>query len=165
MWCSTPPLTRIDATPARPPTIMTTALAPQTKADKIMPVLASVLGVAHLVFGATKLLAIPALVEQFRAWQLPMWMMYFVGVAQVLGGVGLMIRQLRLPSSFAMGLVMVGAAVTVLATGHEAANAPVAIVIALLCFAVAGHRLPQFAREFVADEKTKGAAPSVAPAT
>lgn len=145
---------------------MTTPLTPQSKADKLMPVLASVLGVAHIVFGATKLAAVPALVEQFRAWQLPPWMMYFVGVAQVLGGVGLLIRNLRLPSSFAMGLVMIGASVTVLATGHEVFNAPLAIVLALLCFAVAGHRLPQFAREFVEDENKKSKpASAVAPAT
>ena len=145
---------------------MTTPLPFQSKADKLMPVLASVLGVAHLVFGATKLVAVPTLVEQFRAWQLPPWMMYFVGVAQVLGGIGLLIRNLRLPSSFAMGLVMIGATVTVLATGHEAFNAPLTIVLALLCFAVAGHRLPQFARELVADQ-TKKAKPAstVAPAT
>ncbi len=117
-----------------------------------MPTLAVVLGIAHLVFGATKLAAVPALVEQFRAWQLPPWMMYFVGVAQVLGGVGLLIRNLRLPSSFAMGLVMVGATVTVIATGHEVVMAPLTIVLALLCFAVAGHRLTQFAREFVSDQ-------------
>jgi uncharacterized membrane protein YphA (DoxX/SURF4 family) len=134
---------------------MTAPLPSQSKTDKLMPVLASVLGVAHLVFGATKLAAIPALVEQFRAWQLPPWMMYFVGTAQVLGGVGLLIRNLRLPSSFAMGLVMIGATVTVLATGHEAFNAPLTILIAVLCFAVAGHRLPQLARELVAADNNK----------
>lgn len=134
---------------------MTTPLPPRSNADKIMPVLASVLGVAHLVFGATKLLAVPKLVEQFHAWQLPPWMMYFVGVAQVLGGIGLLIRNLRLPSSFAMGLVMIGATVTVLATGREVLDAPLTIVLALMCFAVAGHRLPQFARELVADEQAK----------
>jgi putative oxidoreductase len=130
-----------------------------------MPVLASVLGVAHLVFGATKLAAVPTLVEQFRAWELPPWMMYLVGVAQVLGGIGLLVRNLRLPSSFAMGLVMIGATVTVLATGHEPSNAPLTIVLALLCFAVAGHRLPQFAREFVADENEKSKTAAVASAT
>ncbi len=141
---------------------MTTPLPPKSKADKFMPVLASVLGVAHLAFGATKLASVPTLVEQFRAWQLPLWMMYFVGVAQVLGGAGLLMRNLRLPSSFAMGLVMIGATVTVLATGHEAFSAPLTLVLAILCFAVAGHRLPQFAREFVADEKsssTRASAP------
>ncbi len=127
-----------------------------------MPALGSVLGVAHLVFGATKLAAIPALVEQFRAWQLPPWMMYFVGVAQVLGGVGLLVRNLRLPSSFAMGLVMIGATVTVIATGHEVFNAPLTVVLAILCFAVAGHRLTQFAREFVAEESSKAKAASSA---
>jgi uncharacterized membrane protein YphA (DoxX/SURF4 family) len=131
---------------------MTTPLPPRSTLDRAMPTLAVVLGIAHLVFGATKLAAVPALVEQFRAWQLPPWMMYFVGVAQVLGGVGLLIRNLRLPSSFAMGLVMVGATVTVIATGHEVVMAPLTIVLALLCFAVAGHRLTQFAREFVSDQ-------------
>jgi putative oxidoreductase len=132
---------------------MTTPLPPRTKADRFMPIVAVVLGLAHLGFGATKLVAIPTLVDQFRAWQLPPWMMYFVGVAQVLGGVGLLIRNLRLPSSFAMALVMIGATVTVLATGHEVFNAPLTIVLSLLCFAVAAHRLPQFAREFVAGER------------
>lgn len=145
---------------------MTTPLSPRSKADKLMPVLASVLGVAHLAFGATKLVAIPTLVEQFRAWQLPPWMMYFVGVAQVLGGAGLLIRNLRLPASFAMGLVMIGATVTVLATWHEAFNAPLTIVLALSCFAVAGHRLPQLARELAADENRKSKSTSeAAPAT
>ena len=40
-------------------------------------------------------------------------------------------------------------------SAHEAHNAPLTIVIALLCFAVAGHRLPQLARELVADENEK----------
>ena len=135
---------------------MTTPLA-QTKTDQRMTYLAWALGLAHLVFGATKLAAVPALVEQFQAWGLPPWMMYFVGVAQLLGGVGLFGRNLRLPSSFAMGLVMVGATVTVLASGHERAVAPLTVVLALLCFGVAGHRLMQFAREFVADETSKAA--------
>ena len=130
---------------------MTTPL-PASPLDKRMAYLAYALGVAHVVFGATKLAAVPTLVEQFHGWQLPLWMMYFVGVAQLLGGMGFFIRNLRLPSSFAMGLVMVGATVTVLASGEERAVAPLTLVLALLCFAVAGHRLVQFAREFVADE-------------
>lgn len=134
---------------------MTTPIKTTNKVDKVMRVLAYVLGAAHLVFGATKLLAVPALVEQFQGWQLPSWMMYFVGVAQLLGGAGLFVRNLRLPSSFAMGLVMLGATVTLLATGQERAMAPLTVVIAALCFAVAGHRLRQFAREFVADEQKK----------
>jgi uncharacterized membrane protein YphA (DoxX/SURF4 family) len=133
---------------------MTTALA-ASQTDKRMQILAYVLGVAHLVFGVTKLAAVPALVEQFRGWELPPWMMYFVGAAQLLGGIGLLIRNLRLPSSFAMGLVMIGATVTVLATGHERPIALLTLVIAALCFVVAGHRLVQFARELVADETSK----------
>ncbi|MEO5727982.1 MAG: DoxX family protein, partial [Byssovorax sp.] len=135
---------------------MTTALAASTT-DKRIQILAYVLGVAHVIFGVTKLAALPALVEQFHGWQLPPWMMYFVGVAQLLGGVGFFVRNLRLPSSFAMGLVMIGATVTVLASGNERPMALLTLVIAALCFVVAGHRLVQFAREFVADEAAKRA--------
>ncbi len=137
---------------------MTTAL-PASKTDKRIQSLAYVLGVAHVIFGATKLAAVPTLVEQFQGWQLPSWMMYFVGVAQLLGGIGFFVRNIRLPSSFAMGLVMIGATVTVLASGHERAVAPLTIILAALCFVVAGHRLVQFAREFVADETAKDAHP------
>ena len=133
---------------------MTTALV-AGKTDKQIQILAYVLGVAHVVFGATKLAAVPALVEQFRGWQLPLWMMYFVGVAQLLGGVGLFIRKLRLPSSFAMGLVMIGATVTVLASGNERPMALLTLVIAALCLVVARHRLVQLAHELVADEAMK----------
>lgn len=136
---------------------MTTPL-PRTSTDKRFQALAYTLGVAHLVFGGTKLAAVPALVEQFRLWQLPPWFMSFVGVAQVLGGIGLFIRNLWIPSSLAMALVMIGGAVTVLATGQELVNAPVCIVIALLGLVVFGYRMPQFAREFVADEQRKQAA-------
>lgn len=124
---------------------------PLTKTDQRMQYLAYGLGVAHLLFGATKVLAVPTLVEQFQAWELPGWMMYFVGVAQLLGGIGFFIRNIRLPSSFAMALVMVGATVTVVATGEELVNAPLTVLIAGLCLAVAGHRLKQLVRELVAE--------------
>jgi hypothetical protein len=58
-----------------------------------------------------------------------------------------------------MGLVMIGATVTVLASGHERAVAPITLVLAALCFVVAGHRLVQFARELVADETAQAARP------
>jgi uncharacterized membrane protein YphA (DoxX/SURF4 family) len=135
---------------------MTTPLA-ASPLDKRMQILAYVLGAAHVVFGATKLTAVAPVVAQFHAWGLPPWMMVFVGVAQVLGGAGFFIRNLRMPASFAMGLVMVGATVTLLATGHERGMAPLTVVLGGLCFVVAGHRLFQFAREFVADENAKRA--------
>lgn len=128
---------------------------PMSVTDKRMRALAYALGVAHVVFGGTKLLSLAPLVEQFRAWQLPPWMMYFVGVAQLLGGIGFFVRNLRLPSSFAMGLIMIGATVTLLASGHERAMAPLTLLLAGLCLAVAGHRLLQFAREKAAEDARK----------
>ena len=112
-----------------------------------MKVLAWVLGAAHVVFAVPKLLGLPIMVEQFTAWGLPGWMMIFVGVAQLLGGLGLFIKNLRLPSSFAMALVMIGATVTVLASGHERAMVAITLPLTAALLAVAGHRLFQFARE------------------
>jgi len=129
-----------------------TSPLPVRPLDRRMAILAYVLGAAHLVFGGTKLAGVPMMAAQFEAWGLPRWMMLFVGVAQLLGGAGFFVRKLRLPASFAMGLVMIGATVTVLATGHEAFNAPVTLVLAGLCFAVAGHRLLQLVRELAAEE-------------
>ena len=103
-----------------------------------------------LGFGLTKVLALPQMVDSFHRWQLPLWMMYFVGAAQLLGGVGFFIRNFRLPASFAMGLVMVGATVTVLATAHSRGSALLTLLLAMLCFFVAGYRLQQFARELMA---------------
>ena len=136
---------------------MTTALK-KSPTDKRMEILAYVLGVAHLGFAIPKLIALPTLVQQFQAWGLPVWMMYFVGVAQLLGGVGFFIRNIRLPSSFAMALVMIGATVTVLASGHERVNAPITALLAALCLAVAGHRLIQFAKEKGAEDSTRSRA-------
>ena len=44
---------------------------------------------------------------------------------------------------------------TRIATGHEVSATPLTIAIAILCFAIAGHRLPQLARELAADERRK----------
>jgi hypothetical protein len=59
---------------------MTTPLPPRSKADKFMPAVAVVLGIAHLVFGAVKVLALPVMVESFVGWQLPTWMIYLLCV-------------------------------------------------------------------------------------
>ncbi len=137
---------------------MTTALK-MNAADKRMQILAYLLGAAHLVFAAPKLLGVAAMAAEFHRWGFPPWMTTFVGVAQLLGGVGLFVRNIRLPSAFAMGLVMIGATVTLAAAG-EYVQMPVTLVIAGLCFAVAGHRLMQFAAEKAAEDAARPAAAS-----
>jgi hypothetical protein len=52
---------------------------------------------------------------------------------------------------------------TRIATGHEVSATPLTIAIAILCFAVAGHRLPQLARE-LADDEHRQPAPVTTPA-
>jgi len=136
---------------------MTSALL-ANRTDRRITWLSYALGLAHLGFGLTKVLALPQMVDSFHRWQLPLWMMYFVGAAQLLGGVGFFIRNFRLPASFAMGLVMVGATVTVLATAHSRGSALLTLLLAMLCFFVAGYRLQQLARELMAKESVSHSA-------
>ena len=69
---------------------MSKALKPKPS-DKKFQIIAYVLGVVHLIFGATKLIGQASLTKEFtEVWHFPLWFMYFVGVAQVLGAVGLL---------------------------------------------------------------------------
>ena len=100
---------------------------------KAFRIIAYLLGAAHIVFGVSKLVAPADLTKEFtELWHFPLWFMYFVGVAQLLGGIGLIIRQLRMPSAFAMALIMVGAMATCIVSGQWV-NVLVCFVVMVLC--------------------------------
>ena len=133
--------------------IMSKALAPKP-GDKKFLIIAYVLGVAHLIFGGTKLAGINELTKEFtEVWHFPLWFMYFVGVAQVLGGIGLFIRQLRMPASLSMALVMVGGIVTTIISG-QILNIIICVVVLVLCLLVFKNRVEQLAAELAAEVRT-----------
>ena len=84
---------------------MSKALEPKA-GDKKFQIIAYILGAANLIFGATKLIGQADLTKEFtEVWHFPLWFMYFVGVAQILGGIALFTRQLRMPASLSMALI------------------------------------------------------------
>lgn len=124
----------------------------ESQGNKPIIGLAYLLGLAHLVFGITKLAGLPNLTKEFtEIWAFPLWFMYFVGVAQILGGVALFIRILRMPASFAMALIMVGAITTTIISG-QIGNAVLCFVIMVLCLVVFVARLKDLAIELAIEQ-------------
>ncbi len=133
---------------------MSKALEPKP-GDKKFKIIAYVLGVAHLIFGITKLIGQADLTKEFtEIWHFPLWFMYFVGVAQVLGGIALFTRQLRMPASLEMALIMIGAIVTTIISG-QISNVIICFVVLVLCVLVFKHRVEQLAMELAAEINDK----------
>lgn len=133
---------------------MSKALEPKP-GDKKFQIIAYVLGVAHLVFGITKLMGQADLTKEFtEVWHFPLWFMYFIGVAQVLGGIALFTRQLRMPASLAMALIMIGAIVTTIISG-QIPNVIICLIVLVLCMLVFKHRVEQLAMELAAEINEK----------
>ena len=130
---------------------MNKALPPKSS-DKKFQIVAYVLGVAHLIFGATKLIGQADLAKEFtEIWHFPLWFMYFVGIAQVLGGIGLFTRQLRMPASLAMALIMIGAVATTIVSG-QVVNVIICAVVLILCLITFIVRLKDLAIELAIEQ-------------
>ncbi len=130
---------------------MTQALPPK-KGDKKFLIIAYIVGAAHLLFGATKLIGQADLTAEFtELWHFPLWFMYFVGVAQVLGGLALFTRQLRMPASLAMALIMIGAIATTIVSG-QVVNVIICTVVLVLCLVTFVARLKDLAIELAIEQ-------------
>jgi uncharacterized membrane protein YphA (DoxX/SURF4 family) len=125
---------------------------PPEPGHKKFQIIAYILGAAHLVFGATKLMGLPDLTKEFtQVWHFPLWFMYFVGVAQVLGGLALFTRQLRMPASLAMALIMMGAIATTIISGQWI-NVIICFVVMVLCLITFVARLKDLAIELAIEQ-------------
>jgi uncharacterized membrane protein YphA (DoxX/SURF4 family) len=130
---------------------MSRALEPKVGHKKFQ-IIAYVLGVAHLIFGVTKLVGIPSMIHEFtEIWNFPMWFMYFVGVAQVVGGLALFTRQLRMPASLAMALIMIGAIATTIVSG-QIVNVIICAIVLVLCLITFITRLKDLAIELAVEQ-------------
>jgi len=88
---------------------------PMTKIQKITYwVLLTLLSLAFLLAGITKVTADPQAVAGFVAVHLPLWFMYFIGVAEIAGAIGLWIRKYSLSTyaSYGLWIILAGAVVT-----------------------------------------------------
>ena len=84
-----------------------------TKTQKVMYYILLVLVSAVFLFAAyPKFTADPSAVQGFAVAHLPIWFMYFIGVCEVLGVIGLWIAKAQKWAVWGLMIVMVGAIVT-----------------------------------------------------
>lgn len=75
-------------------------------------VLSIVLSIIFLASGGAKLAGLDFEIAAFTRWSYPLWFMYFTGVIEVAGAIGLLVRRLSALASAGLALVMTGAVAT-----------------------------------------------------
>ncbi|NVJ60637.1 MAG: DoxX family protein [Gammaproteobacteria bacterium] len=77
-----------------------------------MKVLITILSIVFIASGSAKLFALDFELQAFERWGYDIWFMYFIGAAEVAGGIALHIRQLKFLAAPALTLLMLGALYT-----------------------------------------------------
>ncbi|KGJ86772.1 DoxX family protein [Colwellia psychrerythraea] len=75
----------------------------------IARILSYILALIFFASGCAKLLSLPFEVEAFVRWGYPSTFMYFTGIVEVFGALGLLITRLSSLSSLCLGGLMLGA--------------------------------------------------------
>ncbi len=97
-----------------------------------MWVLTTMVGLMIIVAGAGKFGADSTWISRFAGWGFAPWFVVVVGVAEVLGGVGLFIPKVSLLSAIGLVLVMLGACATHLLNNEFANSLAPLIYVAML---------------------------------
>jgi hypothetical protein len=98
----------------------------------ISRVLLVVVTLGFLFTGFFKLSGAQMMVDNFIRWGYPIWFMYTVAVLEVLGVIGLYVRQARTWALIGLSVLMVGAIGTHLLNGEAFAVAPSTILLVSL---------------------------------
>lgn len=93
-------------------------------------VAAGLLAAAFLFSGGAKLAGQKDLIESFAKWGYSTAFMYFIGAAEVAGGIGVLLKRTRVLAAIGLGIIMIGAVVTHILNG-EGFTGP-AVLLALL---------------------------------
>ncbi|MGB0938497.1 MAG: DoxX family protein [Colwellia sp.] len=102
----------------------------------LIRLLSYILALIFLASGGAKLMSLPFEIEAFARWGYPIEFMYFIGIVECMGAIGLLIRRLSAFSSLCLALLMLGAIGTHL-YHNEWVMLVVASVITLATFCLA----------------------------
>lgn len=94
------------------------------------------LGMFFIMAGGKKLLGLPAQIDSFFRWGYPLWFLYLIGAIELVGGISLLIPQLRLFAILMLSVTMIGASITHFRAGEMAA-VPVPIILLVLLLILA----------------------------
>lgn len=99
-----------------------------------MKALSIILSIIFIVSGSAKLLGLDFEIKAFNRWGYDLWFMYFIGVAEVAGGIALNLKTLRKLAAPALTLLMSGAVYT-----HIAFNEWGMLVVAIMITVASGY--------------------------
>lgn len=103
-----------------------------TKKQRIIKrILLTLVTGAFLAVGSMKLLGIPMEIGMFTGWGYPLWFMYFIGTAEVLGAIGIHVKKVSRYAALGLSFVVVGAIGTHISHG-EGLIAPIPATVLLL---------------------------------
>lgn len=91
-------------------------------------------GVLSLIFfasGGAKLAGLDFEVAAFQRWGYPLWFMYVIGVVEVVGATGLLIKPLSALAAAGLALTMVGAVATHVIHAEWGALVVAGVILAL----------------------------------
>ena len=77
-------------------------------------VLLVLISLGFIFAGIPKVLANPMAVAGFAQAHLPLWFLYFIGIAEILGAIGLWIPRLSMWAAYGLWIILAGAVVTTL---------------------------------------------------
>lgn len=107
-------------------------------------ILQALLAFAFVGAGYMKLTASAEMVKNFTAMGFPLWFMYFIGAAEVAGGIGLLVPRFTRLAALGLIIIMVGAvALHLFDSSQPASSAGGAVVLLLLLIAVYVLRAPR----------------------
>ena len=103
-------------------------------------VLSGLLAALFVFGGVPKIYGAADMAQHFREWGYPDWFRILIGLIEVGGGIGLLVPSLAAYAATALGVVMIGAAFTILRAG--APGLPIPLVCLALLTVVAYLRRP-----------------------
>ncbi len=72
----------------------------------------TLISVLFLFSGYSKVSGQVAVIQGFQAAHLPIWFMYFIGVCEILGAIGLWLRKFQAWAAYGLFIILAGAVVT-----------------------------------------------------
>ena len=85
--------------------------------NKIIQILSITIGILTVMPGVMKLTASSNMIKEFNEFGLPHWMLIYIGIAEVIVGIGLFIKSVRFFAAFANVLLLTWAITATMTSG------------------------------------------------
>lgn len=82
-------------------------------------IVTGLLGLAFLMAGMVKISGQDEMIQNFDKWGFPVAFMYFIGISELLGAIGLFVKITRIYAAFGLIAVMLGAIGTHIVAGEN----------------------------------------------